>query len=460
MTSLHAARRAVPYRYLLPAALGLALVIALPAKADSVTDWNGIAGSPVVLPRFGGAQLQYRAMAIVQVAVHDALNTIQPRYETYSNLPAAASGASADAAVAAATRVAMLGLLTALPDSTAGRQAAIDHINNEYAARIAAIPEPDRAAGIAAGENAATACLMQRHVFDAVLGKLLAIDGAAAAHAPVYTLPAGLGVHQPTPNVVGPATNPLFTGWKNVALFSLNSASQFRSPTSPLFNISSQFYADQYNEVKHHGDARVRGAFPNSEKSDIPRFWAGGGLEWNTTLRGIVAGRGLDRWQHARLFALANVAVADASVGNMESKYHYSFWRPITAIRWSNDGNPATQSDPNWMSFLPTPPYPDYPCGSTGVTGAVTQTLRRFFGTNAIGFTRTVAAGPVTLPAPLAALPSKMITRKYYSLSIAENEQARARVYSGIHFAEGCYAGTRSANQVADWVYTHEFRPL
>lgn len=458
MTSLHAARRASSHRYLLPAALGLALVTALPAKADSVTDWNGIAGSAVVLPRFGAPQFQYRAMAIVQVAVHDALNTIQPRYEAYSNLPAAASGASADAAVAAATRTAMVGLLTALPDATVGRQAAIDFVNNEYNSRIAALPDAGKAAGIAAGENAATACLMQRHVMGA--DRLVAIDGAAQAHMPAYALPAGLGVHQPTPNVTGPNTTPLFTGWQNVALFSLNSASQFRSPSSQLFNISSRFYADQYNEVKHQGDARVRGAFPNSEKSDIPRFWAGGGLDWNTTLRTIVNGRGLDRWQHARLFALANVAVVDAGVGNLESKYHYSFWRPITAIRWSNDGNPATQSDPSWMSFLPTPPYPDYPCASTGVTGAVTQTLRRFFGTNAIGFTRTVMAGPVTLPAPLATLPAKTITRKYYSLSIAENEQARARVYSGIHFADGCYAGIKSANQVANWVYDHELRPL
>jgi hypothetical protein len=86
--------------------------------------------------------------------------------------------------------------------------------------------------------------------------------------------------------------------------------------------------------------------------------------------------------------------------------------------------------------------------------------MRRFFGTNAISFSRTVIAPEIVLPAPLVTLPQKSITRKYNSLSIAENEQARARVYEGFHFAEGCYAGLKAGNQVADWVYTHEFRPL
>ncbi|HEY1138918.1 MAG TPA: hypothetical protein VGE88_01755, partial [Lysobacter sp.] len=88
---------------------------------------------------------------------------------------------------------------------------------------------------------------------------------------------------------------------------------------------------------------------------------------------------------------------------------------------------------------MTTPPYPDYPCGSTAVTGAVTQTLRNFFGTNAIGFSRTVNAPEVPLPAPTTALTAKPITRTYKSLSIAENEQVRACVYEGFHFAEDCY---------------------
>lgn len=466
MKATHAARRAVSHRYLFPAALALALVMAMPAKADSVTDWNAIAGSPQVLGRFGAPQFQFRAMAIVQVAVHDALNSINPRYETYANLPAAPAGASPDAAVAAATRIALLGLFSAMapaPNQAEAdlRTAAIATINDQYLARVGSLADPAVIAGIAAGEAAARSCLLQRHTYDPITDTYTTNDGAQAAHSVAYTLAAAPGVHQATPAPEFPAaTLPLFTGWKNVALFSLNSASQFRAPWSPLLDLSSQFYADQYNEVKHQGDARVRGAFPDSEKTDIARFWPAGGLDWNANMRLIVQGRGLDRWQHARLFALANMSVHDSGVTAQESKYYWHFWRPVTAIRWLDDGNPNTQSDPFWRPFLTTPPYPDYPCASTAVTGAITQTLRNVLGTNSLGFSRTVNAPAVPLPAPMTALAPKTITRKYNSLSIAENEQARARVYEGFHFAAGCYVGIKAANQVANWVYAHELRPL
>jgi hypothetical protein len=154
------------------------------------------------------------------------------------------------------------------------------------------------------------------------------------------------------------------------------------------------------------------------------------------------------------------MSVADSMINNMESKYHYNFWRPVTAIRWPNDGNPHTASDPNWRPFLQTPPYPDYPCASTSATGAATGTLRRFFGSNAVNFTRTANAPAVPLPAPLAELPPKAITRHYASLTHIEGEQAHARVFAGIHFLEGCQAGIRSGNQVADWVYAHYLRPV
>jgi hypothetical protein len=126
---------------------------------------------------------------------------------------------------------------------------------------------------------------------------------------------------------------------------------------------------------------------------------------------------------------------------------------------WAEDGNPLTRSDPFWRPFLQTPPYPDYQCASTDLTGAVTQTLRRFFGTDKVRFTRTVATPAVRLPAPMLELPPKSITRSYRSLTEAENEQAMGRVYAGIHFPEGCFAGLRQGNRVADWVYARVLRP-
>ena len=468
MKATHATRRVVSHRYLLPAALALSLVMAMPAKADSVTDWNALAAGPQVLARFGGPPQQSRALAITHIAMHDALNTINPRYRTYNALPAAAAGASPDAAIAAAAHKTLLGLIDALgaPAGTAeaiaaelaARQTAINSINAAYAAAIGADIDAAEAAGIAAGEAASDAVFMPWHMHNGV--KWIAIDGAQAPNSPAYNMAPAMKIHQPTPTLSGALTQPQFMGWGSVWVFAVNGPTQFRAPPSTLFDTASPFYAAQYNEVKHHGDLRVRAAYPNSEKTDIARFWPAGGLEWNATMRQVVASRGLDRWQHARLFALATVSAADSLITLFSSKYHYNFWRPVTAIRWADDGNPLTQSDPGWVPFMPTPPYPDYPCGSTSQTGAYTQAMRRFFGTNAISFSRTVTAPAITLPAPMVTLPEKQITRKYNALSIAENEQARARVYEGFHFAEGCYAGLKAGNQVADWVYAHEFRPL
>ena len=447
-------------RGLLPAALMLAF--ALPVQADSVTDWNALASGPVVAPRFGGPQQQARIMAITSIAVHDALNSIDRRYEPYNKLPHAAWGASPNAAVAAAARTTLLAMIGALPPAVppedVNRALAIQAIEAAYAAAIGpGAPDAAEAAGIAAGEAAADEILAQRYAATAT--GLVPIDGSGTPNSPPYALPPGLGVHQPTPAPEFPAvTIPAFTGWSAVTPFALHSATRFRSPPGKLFKLRSLHYAAEYAFVKHVGDARVRGGRPNSQASDIPRFWAGGGLDWNANARLVVANRGLGRWKHARLFALLNIAVSDTHVTNMESKYFYNFWRPVTAIRWAHDGNPLTRSDPTWRPFLQTPPYPDYPCASTGLTGAAAQTLRRFFHTDALPFTRTVNTPALPLPAPLIDLPPKAITRSYARLTHAENEQALGRVYGGLHFLEGCTAGLRMGNQVADWVYARYLR--
>lgn len=448
-------------RRLIPAALMLAF--ALPVQADSVVDWNALASSSQVAPRFGGPQQQGRMMAITSIAVHDALNSIDPRYDTYNTLPPAFPGASPDAAVAAAARTALLAMIGALPPTTpaenANRVLAIQAIEAAYAAAIGpGAPDAAEAAGIAAGEAAADEIIALRYT-TTVTG-LVPIDGSGTPNSPPYALPPALGVHQPTPAPEFPAaTLPAFTGWSAVTPFTLDSATRFRSPPGKILNLYSLRYAAEYAFVKHVGDALVRGAQPNSQASDIPRFWAGGGLDWNANARVVVANRGLGRWKHARLFALLNIAISDTHVTNMESKYFYNFWRPVTAIRWANDGNPLTRSDPYWRPFLQTPPYPDYPCASTGMTGAAAQTLRRFFRSDALPFTRTVNAPATPLPAPLIELPPKAITRSYARLTHAENEQALGRVYAGIHFFEGCTAGLRMGNQVADWVYSGYLRP-
>ncbi len=432
-------------RWLLACALALALSGS--AHADSVTDWNATAG--VVAPRFGSPQHQSRAMAIVQIAVHDSLNAIRPRYHTYSVVPTVTGSASADAAVAAAARGTLLGLLDTVPDGPL-KVEAIATVVNAYDAAIAAIPAGvAKSRGIATGANAAAAILALRSG-----------DGSATPHLP-YTLGPEPGIYQPTPNPEFPAVIvPSFAGWANVAPFAIYRPSQFFVPPGRIFDLTSRAYAREYNEVKYLGDALRRGAAPDSEESDIARFWPGGGSNWNLSARVIVDGLGLDSWQHARLFALLNIAEADGLIANQKFKYMYNFWRPVTAIRWGDDGNPRTVSDPSWRPFLVTPPYPDYPCALPTATGASTSVLREFFGTDDVAFVRTFNAGAVPLPAPLAALPAKAITRQFDSLSEAASEAADARVYGGMHFRSGCRAGRRHGTEIGRFVFRHYLRPL
>ena len=430
-------------------AIALAFFFLLPAaaKADVVTDWNAIVD--VVVPRFGGPQQQSRVQAMVQIAVHDALNSIDLRYERYHTVPRAAAGALPSAAVAAAARHTLLELLAPLPGS-ALKQAAIDTIEAAYLGTVGAGPhDAATQAGIEAGTQAANAILAAR-----------AADGSATPNLPYFFL-AAPGVYQPTPNPELPAViTPSFAGWAHVTPFVLRHGAQFEVEPGALFDLTSTEYAVQYNEVKSLGDARVRGAHPDSAESDIARFWPGGGANWNLSARVIVRDRGLDEWEHARLFALLNIAQADALIANQTWKYTYTFWRPVTAIRWPDDGNPDTESDPLWRPFLVTPPYPDYPCALPSATGAAAEVLREFLGSDRVAFTRSFLAPAVPLPAPLAPLPAKLITRTYGTLSDAVTEAQSARVFAGLHFREGCEAGARQGTQIGRFVVGHSLRAV
>jgi hypothetical protein len=432
----------------LPLACALVLVLAGQARADVVTDWNGLVAGPVVGPLLGGPQQTARAMAIVQIAVHDALNSIDRRYETYDVVPTANANANPDAAVAAAARRVVFSMLTPLPDSPQ-KTAAFAVVQQAFRETLGPTPYNNhKLQGIAAGQAAASAILERRRN-----------DGSATPSTPYLLLPAP-GVYQPTPNPEFPdVIVPAFGLWGQVTPFAVRSAEQFRPGPSDIFELGTA-YARDYNEVKRVGDARLRGIRPNSDRSDIARYWPGGGSNTNLTARIIVRGRQLDRWQHAQLFALLNMAASDGFVTTMGAKYTYNFWRPVTAIRWADDGNPDTVSDAAWRPFLTTPPYPDYPCALPTLVGASMGVLRDYFGTDAIAFDQSFDAPIVGLPAPLEALPVKTITRHFDSLSAATHEAINARVYAGIHFRSGCIAGARSATRVAHFVTANYLKPV
>jgi hypothetical protein len=405
-----------------PLALALlAAVVVLPrsAAADAVTDWNAVAEQTTA----GPPPIQFRMMAITQVAVHDALHAIDPRYDAYLDPAPAAPGASADAAVAAATAEVLVALVPG--------QAV--NVLTIYGNRIAELP-PCPAAyptcvqdGIDAGEAAAAAILAAR-----------AGDGSANPHRP-YAAPLVPGLYQPTPG--SPA--PQFEGWAELPPFVMRDAAQFRPPPVPMMSLRGKAYARDFNEVKQMGSLVVRSAAPDSEPSRTARYWPGGGANWNAVTRTIVTGRGLDRWEHARLFALLNIATFDSTISVFDIKYHYRFWRPVTAIRAADtDRNPGTAVDAGWSSYQPTPPYPDYTCGLTTISGAATEVLRRYFRTDKVAYTHTAAG----------------ITRSFSSLSQAGADAVDARVYGGMHFRTGCEIGLRQGGRVGRFVFQQSLR--
>lgn len=415
----------------------LGFAIAAPASADAVVDWN--ATFDQVAPAIGAPPQWVRLGAMTHIAIHDALNAIDPRYETYSVVPTANANASPDAAIAAAAHGVLISELSRPPETPA-KAAARAQVQAAYITALAGIDNgPAKNDGIAAGRAAAEAIIALR--ID---------DGSATPNLP-YTLAPAPGVHQPTPPALVP---PMLGGWGQVRPFAMTSPSQFRPGRSPLFNLRGLVYTLNYLEVKYLGAASVRAAAPDSERSRIARYWPGGGGNGNAMTRAIVAGRSLDRWQHARLFALLNMANADAAISTFDAKYHYNFWRPANAIRWANDGNPFTTPDPGWMSYQATPPYPDYPCGLTTNTGSSTGILRRYFGTDHVSYTLAV-----TIPQP-PPLPAEILTRSYVTLSQAAIESVDARVFGGMHFRSACADGLRQGEKASRLVFKHYLRPL
>lgn len=432
---------------LLGVAVGLAL--ATPASADAVTDWN--LAFDQASPAVGGPPQRAYLGAMVHIAIHDALNNIDPRYQTYTVATPASASAHPDAAIAAAARDVLINQLSRAPETPA-KAAARVNVEASYSAALAAIADgAAETAGISAGQAAAAAIIALR-----------LNDGSATPNLP-YTLAPGPGVHQPTaPNFPAPAN----AGYALIPPFAMTGASQFRVDPGEIFDLTDEAYTRDYNEVKTVGELATRAAEPDSEETDIARFWPSGGANWSLVGRTIVAGRGLDRWQHARLFALMLMAETDGGIQVFDTKYAYNFWRPVTAIRWANDGNPATAADPNWLPLFSfpgpwsTPPYPDYTCGLSTASGANTEVLRRYFGTDAVGYQLTVTAPALGTPVPGPYLPAKPITRHYATLSQAAAESASARVYAGIHFRSGCVQGVRSGEKVGRFVFLHYLKPL
>jgi len=355
----------------------------------------------------------------VQVAVHDAVNSITGKHGTHGAHGPAPAGASPEAAAIAAAHTMLMSLFPSQSGTFIPARAA------SLAARGLTALDP----GVAAGDGIAATLFASR-----------VNDGASLAQFP-YVAP-GSGTPGVWVTIGGAAA--LLPGWGNVATWVIHSGSQFRPDGPPA--LDSGRWARDYNEVKSLGksDSTTRTA----TQTEIGRFWLGTpSAIWNSAARGIIDARGLDISDTARAFALMYLAAADASIACWDAKYIYNFWRPQLAIRNGHlDGNDKTGADPAWTPLFPTPPHPEYISGHSTNSSAMGSMLGFLFGDDP-GVT-IIATSPTNPGFP----------RQWTKFSEGIDEVIEARIYSGIHYRTSDEVGARVGRQVARFVLNHALR--
>jgi hypothetical protein len=245
--------------------------------------------------------------------------------------------------------------------------------------------------------------------------------------------------------------------WAHVTPFVLNHASQFRP--GPPYQIRSKKYAADFNEVKAFGgDGVTTPSARTPDQTQFGLFWIEGSvLGWNRIARVVSANRGLDLWENARLFGLLNLAVADGYISHFDAKYHYNFWRPVTAVHLADsDGNPDTVGDPTWTPLQQNYPTPDYPSGHSVAGGAAAQALEEFFGTDNIGF----RVCSLTLPPGQRCTDPSPVFRSYVSFSQAAEENALSRILVGLHFRNAVEEGLKLGRKIGQRTANLFLRPV
>jgi hypothetical protein len=407
------------------------LLLAGSVYADAVSDWNAIAVETVnsaVPPR--PVTVQALDIAMVHLAIYDAVQAIEGKFRPYHVKIHGASGSPAAAAAAAAYEV----LVNRFP----GQAASLGTTYNDYLVQNNLVGDP----GLAVGQKAAAGIIALR-----------ADDGTFPPNYPPFTGGTDPGDWRPTDTFMGnpplpPPFSPMLTPWFGaVTPFALKSGRQFRAEPPP--RLKSKKYTRQFDEVKALG-ARFD-SDRTDDQTELAYFWASNYFVlWNRAFRDIAGAHVDDVADSSRLFALTTVAIADTVITVWDSKLHHNFWRPLTAVReGDSDGNSKTAGDPDWEPLINTPNYPDHTSGANGVTGAATRALHLYFGTDEMTFT-------VNTTNPLALQP----TRTFDRFSDSAAQVVVARIYEGIHFRDADEAGRRQGRRVAQWAFSHFFKPV
>lgn len=417
------------------------------AAADAVTAWNvnaGKAAEAACLTPEGNALAESRMYAMVHAAIHDALNAIDRRSRPYAFDATVNRRTSPGAAVAAAARDVLVTVIGQLQEAPACIAHGVAQAEADYAAALAAIPDGNaKSRGISLGQSAAEAILILRanDGSDQLLG-----DPAY----PQGTKPGEYRFTPGTPFAFAP-------DWGNVTPFVLKRSSQFRA--GPPFPVGSKHYAEDYNEVKNlGGDDVTTPSARTPEQTEIGLFWVESSpLAWNRIARAVSQRAGLDLWENARLFGLLNLAMADGYIGSWEGKYHYNFWRPVTAIQLGDtDGNPGTEGDPLWTPLHFTYPMPDHDSAHAVEGGVAAEVLKQFFGTDRVHFT----ACSRTLPSGNKCDDATPILRSFSSFSQAADENALSRILIGIHFRRAVEEGVEHGRKIGARAVRNFLKPV
>jgi hypothetical protein len=400
----------------------LAVGVPMSASANVITDWDEKAVS-IVMPAGppGVSQQVYtaqRMMGMVHAAMFDAVNSIERRYQPYLvQLPADAPTSKEAAAAAAAAAV-----LATMDAKTAAE------MKVTLATYLASIPDDGAAKtnGIKLGEAIAAKVLEAR-----------AHDGHDA-----------IDDYRPrtTPGVYIPTAITAASNWSKVKPFALTTASQFR-PDPPV-SLSSKEWATDYNEIKDYGGKTSAKRSP--QQTETARFWLMvGPPAYHPFVRQLVIANQMNVDDSARLMALAAVGLNDALIAVFDAKYHYNFWRPITAIRNGDiDDSDATERDASWQPIDNTPMHPEYPCAHCILSGTIAGVVKTALGTENIP---DIAITSTTLPD---------VTHHFTNMMALAEEVANARICSGFHYRFSTRVGTGMGLKIGEYVVKSAMQPV
>ena len=375
-----------------------------PASADAITDWNEKASALVMKHRMLPPQAE-RIIACMHVAMFDAVNALDRRYQPYGISISAPKNASKEAAAAAAAG----GVLAQLFPADG------EELRAALSSYLAPIPEGSaKSAGIKVGEDVAAKTIMDRQG-----------DGADAPDA--YRPKTKPGVYVPTPITAS-------SMWPKVKPFAMTSPSQFR-PQPPIALTSAEWAAD-YNEIKSLGGKTTKQR--TARQTEDAKFWLiTGPVSYYPIVRQVIAAKKMELVDSARFMALVSTAVANSFIAVFDAKYHYEFWRPITAIRnGDTDGNPATELDATWQPIDNTPMHPEYPCAHCISSAAVASVIEAVLGSADIP---EVAMTSTTAPG---------VTHRWTNVWAYADEVSLARIYAGFHYRFSTRVGQDMGRQI------------